>query len=73
MIKSCLKSVILDRLIPDARYVGNTSANPNHHVTPPVSPGRDSLLPAHCYGNTYTWLVGMNNDTAITENGMEVP
>ena len=23
MIKSCLKSVILDRLIPNARYVGN--------------------------------------------------
>ena len=74
MIKSCLKSVILDRLIPDARYVGNASATPNHHVTHfPVSPGRDSFIPAHCYGNTCTRLVGMNNDTAITENRMEVP
>ena len=56
------------------KVCGQCPATPNHHVTHfPVSPGRDSLLPAHCYRNTCTWLVGMNNDTTIAENRIEVP
>ena len=76
MIKSRLKSVILDRLIPDARYVGNPLPPQTIMSLTSLSVLAEtpcSLLPAHCYRNTCTWFVGINNDTAIAENRMEVP